>query len=408
MQITLANKSDYIALLLGDPSRIKLWMSETPERALAGLKRSRPHDQKTVLLLGGNGFIGIHLLHDLLQREEVSRVIALVRPSRNASAEKRIDDRVRQYRMFLPNREKLEAMEGAFSSPQMGLSAIAYERLVNEVDIVVNAAGSTNHTYPYTYFRKETIFPMLDLLDFCTSRRLKSLHMIGSVGCEAYNDRRDFFRLGFFYCGYSRMKWVTKHIMARLHGMGLPTHMYLPSFVLGSRHTAYRDPGMQYSFWLMIWYAHQLGMMWDCKDHLIPVVPGDVLARAVVDNALARKPEAIVYPAQFVSSMDLARSFGLRHVSWDEFKENLEQRFSPWPSRMKKSGFWSSLLDAVRHAFITRQLFPNYLPRIIRNISNVSTSGVKQLTSDVPPLDVVMQCAQNNYMLNRQMRGPSL
>ena len=46
------------------------------------------------------------------------------------------------------------------------------------------------------------------LVEFCYRDRLKSLHVLGSAGSEVYRTRRDFYRVSFFHCGYSKMKWI--------------------------------------------------------------------------------------------------------------------------------------------------------------------------------------------------------
>jgi len=404
VQINLEKRSDYLALLLGQSERIQLSSSDDPAEVVAGLRAGAPGERKTVLLLGSNGFVGMHLLHELLVREEVGRVIALVRPTAEMSGRERIDDRAQHLRMSLPNLGRLEVLEGAFTRPQMGLSAPAYTELVEVVDVVINAAGSTDHSLPYAYYRRETILPMFRLLEFCLTGRLKALHIIGSVGCEVYTQWRDFLRVGFFNCGYSRMKWVTKHIVRQLHGRSVPIHMYLPSFVLGSRHTAYRDPGMQYSFWQMLWYAGQIGKMWDCGDKPIPVVSGDVLARCVLDNVLAGEPAPLVYPAQPLHSQEVAELFGWEHIPWEEFRSALQRRFSLRPARWAWSHPVSSLLEAVRHLMYTRTLFPKHLPQIIKSISEASEASFATTRSDVPLLQVVGMCAENNYMFKRMLK----
>jgi thioester reductase-like protein len=407
MKISLVRRSDYLALMSGDPNRLRLGFSEDVQRLLGRLPRREGPAPKSVLLLGANGFIGMHLLHELLTHEQVTRVYALVRRKGSASGLKRITTRMSQYGMSLPHSDKLEVIEGAFTEPDMGLAASEYRRLCTGVDAVINAAGSTNHTYRYSYYRKETLLSLLGLLEFCLSERLKSLHYIGSVGCEVFRQRRDFFRLGFFHCGYSRMKWIAKHIVQDAWELGIPAHVYLPSFVLGSEHTAFKDPGMSYSFWQMIWYANSLGMMWDCKDMPIPIVPGDVLARSVLENVFSASPRNVVYPALPLTSRELAERFGWAHVPYEEFHQALRKRFSFRLREVKWKQPLSSVLELSRHALFTRSLFPRYLPQVIGNISEASAPGaapgIEPQASRLMPIDIVTNCARKNYLLSKAL-----
>jgi thioester reductase-like protein len=407
MKISLVRRSDYLALMSGNPSRLRLGFSEDLQQVLSRLPRSEGPARKSVLLLGANGFIGMHLLHELLTDERVTQVYALVRRKGSASGLKRITTRMSQFGMSLPHQDKLEVIEGAFTEPDMGLAASEYRRLCTQVDSVINAAGSTNHTYRYSYYRKETLMSLLRLLEYSLTDRLKSLHYIGSVGCEVFRQRRDFFRLGFFHCGYSRMKWVAKHIVQEAWSRGIPAHVYLPSFVLGSEHTSYKDPGMNYSFWQMIWYANTLGMMWDCKDTPIPIVPGDVLARSVIDNAFSASPRNVVYPALQVTSQELADRFGWAHVPFEEFRAAVKKRFSLRLGEVKWKQPLSSMLELSRHMLFTRSLFPRYLPEVIGNISTASAPelvpGIEPGASRLMPIDIVTNCARKNYLLSRAL-----
>ncbi len=402
MKISLVRKSDYLALFSGNANRLRLGFSEDPRAVLASLSRTEGAAPRNVLLLGATGFIGMHLLQELLQHPRIARVYTLVRKKGSAPGLQRISLRMRQFGMTLEHPEKLEVLEGSFTEPRFGLAPSEYDGLGAQVDLVINAAGSTNHTYGYSYYRKETLLSLLRLMEFCVHQRLKALHYIGSVGCEVYRQRKDFFRLGFFHCGYSRMKWVAKHLVQLASRHGLPAHVYLPSFVLGSHATAFKDPGMSYSFWQMLWYASELGMMWDCGDALIPIVPGDMLARSVLDNAFHDSPRNVVYPALQVSSRELAERFGWTHVPWEEFRKAMRRRFSFRLRRLQWRRPLRSTLELARHVLFTRSLFPRYLPQVLGNISAASAPAPTP-AAPRPPNDKVPNSARPH---NIHRRGP--
>jgi nucleoside-diphosphate-sugar epimerase len=341
MRISLRHHSDRCMLWTGDPRLLSLRYSADPAHVASTLPRAAPGARKHVLLLGGNGFVGMHLLRRLLADDRVERVYALVRP-RGAA--------------HLPATDKLTVLVGSYLDPS------AYQALRSEVDIVLDAAGATTHEYPYARYRREKVLPTVALAEFCLTRRYKTLHVIGSVGGEVYTRRRDFFRRSFFFCGYSRMKYVVKHLALRANRDGVPIHVYQAPFTLGGPDTGFRDPGLAYSFWNMVRHMVRLGQAWHC-DATIPIVAGDVLARAVLNNALSPSPRVITYPVTPVTTAELAGRFGLELVPWPEFRRNL-LRANP------RAG----------------PLFPRDLPDLLRRID---TAAGAPLRADLPPIDVL-------------------
>lgn len=376
--------------------------SVDPHAAAAALPVRGPGERRTVLLLGANGFVGMHLLRELLDDDRIGRVYALVRGNGRTAGPERLARQVRKFRLSLPDNEKLTVFEAAFTEPSMGLSAERYAALCAEVDAVVDATGATNHTYSYARYRKEKLRPTLDLVEFCYRDRLKSLHVLGSAGSEVYRTRRDFYRVSFFHCGYSKMKWTLKHLGLHLRKAGAPVFTYQAPFVLGGQHTGFRDPGMQYSFWHMMWYALQTGQMWDSGDR-VPVVAADVLARAVVTNMCADRPQDIVYPVTPVTTVEVAARFGLEVVSWQEFRRTLTRRFGVSLRDIDRARPITSLRHAVRHALFARSLFPRSLPAALRNIDRALPSTAGSVPGEVRPIDVVVESARNISKLRRHL-----
>lgn len=402
MRISVWRHSDRLALWTGDPSRISMSFSQDPRAAAARLPRRDLAEQKTVLLLGANGFIGMHILRELLADERIGRVVTLVRGNGKTSGQERLTRQLRKFRLELPDNGKLTVHEATFTAPNMGLSQAQYAELRAEVDAVVDATGATNHTYPYARYRNEKLGPTLDLLAFCYRDRLKSLHILGSIGSEVYTRQSDFFRYSFFHCGYSKMKWILKHLGLRAARNGVPIHTYQAPFVLGGKYTGFRDPGMQYSFWHMIWYTLQTGQIW-ASDTRIPVVAADVLARALVNNMCADTPQAVVYPVTPVTTAEIAERFGLDLVPWQEFRSTLTKQFGLSSQHIDWKNPITSLRRAWQHTLFARSLFPRSLPTILHNIDRALPATTGAIASDLPPIEVVAESARQIRKIRKDL-----
>ncbi|KAB1148542.1 NAD-dependent epimerase/dehydratase family protein [Micromonospora sp. AMSO12t] len=403
MHIFLRHNSDRIALSTGSPNRISLGYSEDP-RAVAGrLPRRGADEPKNVLLLGANGYVGMHMLRELLGDARVATVYALVRRKGDKSGEDRIARQLRKYKMELPDTGKLSVLEGSYLEPAMGLDPAAHHELLTEVDVVIDAAGATTHDYPYARYREEKVLPTLRLAEFCLQERFKTLHVIGSVGSEVYQQRRDFYRNSFFYTGYSRMKWVVKHLSLRANRDGVPIHIYQAPFALGGAPTGFKDPGMEYSFWNMISHMLQLGLIWD-SEVTSPIVAGDVLARSVVDNALSETPRPISYPVTPATTREIAERFDLKLVSWQEFRRELMRQHRFRPSQIDWSKPITSIKRGRQQSKFVRSLFPRSFHTLLSNIHHAAANPTAvRLDTDLPPIDVLVNNARRIRKLGRYL-----
>lgn len=382
MTIYLKPFSDIIALATGNPSRVGLtW--DTNQKNLD--KLCVP---KTILVTGANGFVGLHIIRELTARKEVTNIVAFVRARSDVDGLKRLLVAARRFGLIITNQEKIKVYGTSFSKAE---SLPLMQRFSNEVDAVIHTAGSTSHIRSYFYYRKESVLPLSSLMRFSRTGKTKSLHVIGSIGSDIYMLPRDFFRLNFFYCGYSRMKWVTRCMTLFANKLGLPITMYLPSYVIGSSCTDYRDPGMRYAFWQILRLCNDLNMIWDSGDDVISVVTGEDLARSIVNNVFEPGTEACVYPSSLIKSKDLAERFNWQHVPWSVFYKTLRKKH-----KLLKFRSLSSFKDALA----VRVLFPRNLPEIINrtsrsvDMSKYSPEIVKDIT------DTMFNCAQRNYLFN--------
>jgi len=392
MRISLRHNSDRLALLTGNPKRLSIDYSADPAKVADSLPRRPEGDRKTVLLLGGNGFVGIHFLADLLTDDRVEKIYTLIRPKGTNSGAARIARQARKYKITLPQNDKLVVLEGNYLAPRMGLDAETYDELLSEVDIVIDGAGATTHEYPYARYREEKVLPTLALAEFCLTKRHKALHVIGSIGSEVYQQRRDFHRGSFFFCGYSKMKFVVKHLSLKANRAGVPIHVYQAPFALGGPTTGFKDPGLEYSFWNMVWHMVRQGQAWQ-SDTTIPMVAGDVLSRAVLNNALSPAPQPITYPVTPVPISEIASRLDLEVVSWQEFRRNLTNanrfRFAEinWKNPV------SSTRRAWQRARFVRSLFPRCLPTLLANIA--AAAPATPLNTGMPAIEVLLENARN-------------
>lgn len=136
-----------------------------------------------VLLLGANGFLGIHLLHDLL-KDYVSKVVCVVRAEDNAEAYRRLEDSFLDYHAELldnyRDRVKAVAVDITDNDSFGKLSQLHF-------DTVINCAANVKHFAKSGEIMSVNYDGVLNILEFCKGRgcrfvQASTISVCGSVG----------------------------------------------------------------------------------------------------------------------------------------------------------------------------------------------------------------------------------
>ena len=116
-------------------------------------------DIKYVLLTGATGFLGSHILRELLRRRMY--VICLVR------SEEKLRDVLKFY--FPKEHEyfRYKVKIGDIEKQHLGLSDEDYKLLVNRVDMVIHTAANVSHAGHYADFERTNVIGTQNVIDFC-------------------------------------------------------------------------------------------------------------------------------------------------------------------------------------------------------------------------------------------------
>ena len=112
-----------------------------------------------VLLTGATGFLGSHILRELLKND--LQVICLVR------SEQRLDGILNYYFPKESKNFQYAAVIGDITMPHFGLSDEDYAKLVKDVDMVIHTAANVNHAGHYEDLELTNVFGTQNVIDFC-------------------------------------------------------------------------------------------------------------------------------------------------------------------------------------------------------------------------------------------------
>lgn len=123
----------------------------------ANLRYNPSH--KCVFLTGATGFLGAHILRELLKRK--INVVCLVRN------EERLRQTLGKYFPKEYQYFKYKVVKGDIVTPHFGLPDREYEILCSKVDTVIHTAANVHHAGHYEEFEKTNVIGTQNIIDFC-------------------------------------------------------------------------------------------------------------------------------------------------------------------------------------------------------------------------------------------------
>ncbi|MBN1779743.1 amino acid adenylation domain-containing protein [bacterium] len=136
-----------------------------------------------VLITGATGFLGIHLLHDLLQSYG-TQVHCIVRAESEDAAWQRLNGRFRFY--FDQNlrdmaEERIQVHPGDVTDMNLGLDIRAYNNLAEKLDCIIHAAADVRHAGHHSDFHRVNVRGVETCIALARSGQDKIIHHISTL-----------------------------------------------------------------------------------------------------------------------------------------------------------------------------------------------------------------------------------
>ncbi|WP_330961494.1 amino acid adenylation domain-containing protein [Photobacterium sp. 53610] len=258
---------------------------------------------QSILLTGATGFVGSHLLAELL-RTTASQIVCLVRATSAETAMARLLSVLTQYRIELtePQRRRIQAVAGDLAEPDFSMDSEQYQAFCQQVDLVYHSASAVNFIQPYSYMRHDNVQGLKEVIRFASSVRTKPLILLSTV--SVYSWGHLFTGKTVMYeaddidqnlpavakdIGYVRSKWVMEKVADLAAAQGLP----LMTFRLGYA-TTHSQTGVtaDYQWWgRLVKTCLKTGCVPDLRDFHEGLTTVDYMAAVIAH--ISRNPEAL-------------------------------------------------------------------------------------------------------------------
>jgi amino acid adenylation domain-containing protein/thioester reductase-like protein len=263
-------------------------LDQTPLSRLAG-EPAPPSTSGTVLVTGATGFLGAHVLVELLRQTE-AEIVCLVRAGGARAGHERLTQALAQHGLSVrtEERRRLGVVAGDLARPLLGLPEPTWNDLAQRVDAIYHVAGRVNLVLGYEVLRPDNVLGTLEVLRLWAARRARRLHHVSTLSVFVATDRNhgllgeddDLSRTGYVHGGYAQSKWAAEWLVRRAAGRGAT--YYRPGLITPDSRGG-PAPGRDF-LTLFLRGLARLGCLPPCDRTALAldVAPVDWVARALV------------------------------------------------------------------------------------------------------------------------------
>jgi nonribosomal peptide synthetase MxcG len=270
-----------------------------------------PHAARQVLLTGATGFVGIHLLSELLGQSG-ARVVCLVRAADETAALQRLQQSAARHGLGL-DWSRVRAVVSDLALPQLGLSDPQFDALAAETDTLYHNAATVSLTRGYASLRAENVLATREIIRLATTVRAKAIHHVSTLAVapgaalasevpERFVALHDGLR-----DGYTQSKWAAERLLEQAAERGVEVSVYRLGRVVGP--VAGGFVNADDIVWRLLRAGLPLGVLprLDVSETWTPV---DHVARAVVALSLAEDSHGGVFNLAAEPEVRLLDVFG--------------------------------------------------------------------------------------------------
>jgi len=142
---------------------------------------------KSIFLTGVTGFVGIHLLQELLDTTSAD-IFCLVRAQDEFHAMEKIDRCFTQFNVPQKADQKLRIVPviGDLALPSLGFSDEKFTMLANTIDLIYHSGSSVNFIEPYSYMKAPNVEGLREIIRLAGAERTKCLALLSTISVYSW------------------------------------------------------------------------------------------------------------------------------------------------------------------------------------------------------------------------------
>jgi nonribosomal peptide synthetase DhbF len=177
---------------------------------------------ENVLLTGATGFFGAFLLREALAQHP-GTVHCLVRASNARQAWDKLRANLERYELSeeVFSQDRIRVVVGDLARPRLGLTDNEYERLADEIDLIIHNGANVDALHSYETLEAANVNGTRTLLLLAATTWRKPLRFVSTSSIAGYHPASASNR-----SGYLESKWRAEQIVAEARAHGIPATTY--------------------------------------------------------------------------------------------------------------------------------------------------------------------------------------
>ncbi len=260
------------------------FLSFAKERA-----ENRQVSDQNILLTGATGFLGCHILWQLLEKSD-SVIYCLVRGQNPEHCRERLLATMTKYFGHVSLVDRVVVVWGDIAQLYLGLPEEEWSKLSRNVGVIYHCAADVNLVAPYPELKQANVTGTYEILRLLTQGCYKCLHYASTLSVFVASDQNqglllesdDLCTTQNVYGGYAQTKWVSE-VMLRKFSNYIPISFYRFGLLTGNSQTGYGPDDLLAMF---VRGARQLGYLPQMTtDIALDITPIDYATKAMVSLA---------------------------------------------------------------------------------------------------------------------------
>lgn len=288
-------------------------------------------DPSDILLIGATGYVGIHLLHELLETTSAT-VYCLVRARDEAHAIEKINDYFSAYHIQVGDnqRKRIIPIVGDLTQSDLGLKKQQYDQLASTIQMIYHSGSSVNFIEPYSYMKAANVEGLREIIKLAAAEKTKCLVLLSTISVYSWghvftgktvmkesDDISQNIMAVSKDIGYVRSKYVMEAIADLAAEKGLPLITYRLGYAMCHSKTGASAP---YQWWAgLIKNCIEYGSYPQLKELREGLITVDYMTRSI--GAISKNPKAIGQKFNLIASPET-------NLTLQDFFDLLEQHYT--------------------------------------------------------------------------------
>lgn len=246
-----------------------------------------------VLLTGSTGFLGGHLLAELLEKTD-RPVYCLIRPHDDESLHE--GQHAALHRLALDRTlgaaDRIRPIAGDLAEHGLGLSPLDHQRILDNCSHIIHCGAYVHHIYTYARLKAPNSRSTLELIKLALRGRPKKLSFVSTVSAVTERNAQG---IGYegrvgehpatFFGGYALSKWVSERLLEQAFERGMSGLILRLGSIFANSETGVSSP-ISTNFALLMMRAYLDSGLAPDLDLVFEAVPVNQLAEAIVATTL--------------------------------------------------------------------------------------------------------------------------